>query len=95
MNTKINLTYKGVSYCLEYDRMSVKMLEANGFAVEEILQRVVLLLGGYAAHLQRPNGRDLTHTGRTITNLLANLKHFQFLLFQSRSSVCSRTEYSK
>ena len=39
MNTKINLTYKGVSYCLEYDRMSVKMLEANGFSVEEFIKK--------------------------------------------------------
>ena len=39
MNTKINLAYKGVSYCLEYDRMSVKMLEANGFSVEEFIKR--------------------------------------------------------
>lgn len=39
MNTKINLTYKDVSYCLEYDRMSVKMLEANGFSVEEFIKK--------------------------------------------------------
>ena len=60
----------------------------NDFAIKEVPQRVVLLFGGDAAHLQRPNGRNLTYTGRTITNLLANLKHFQFLLFQSRSPVC-------
>ena len=30
MNTKINLTYEGVSYTLEYDRMSIKMLEKAG-----------------------------------------------------------------
>lgn len=35
MNTKINLTYKGVPYVLEYDRMGVKALEANGFSIEE------------------------------------------------------------
>lgn len=39
MNTKINLTYQGVPYCLEYDRMSVKTLEANGFVVEEFLKK--------------------------------------------------------
>lgn len=39
MNTKINLTYKGVPYCLEYDRLGVKTLEANGFVIEEFLKK--------------------------------------------------------
>jgi len=39
MNTKINLTYKDVPYTLEYDRMSVKTLEANGFSVEEFIKK--------------------------------------------------------
>ena len=39
MNTKINLTYKGETYTLEYDRMSVKLLEANGFVLEEFLEK--------------------------------------------------------
>ena len=38
MNTKINLTYKGVPYCLEYDRIGVKTLEANGLVIEEFLE---------------------------------------------------------
>lgn len=39
MNTKINLTYKNVPYTLEYDRMSIKTLEANGFSVEEFVKK--------------------------------------------------------
>jgi hypothetical protein len=39
MNTKINLTYKNVPYCLEYDRMSVKTLEANGFSIQEFIKK--------------------------------------------------------
>ena len=39
MNTKINLTYKGVPYVLEYDRMSVKLLEANGSNTEEFMAK--------------------------------------------------------
>lgn len=39
MNTKINLTYKSVPYTLEYDRMSIKTLEANGFSVEDFLAK--------------------------------------------------------
>lgn len=39
MNTKINLTYQGIPYTLEYDRMGVKTLEANGFVIEEFLKK--------------------------------------------------------
>ena len=39
MNTKINLTYKGESYTLEYNRMAVKLLEASGFVLEEFLEK--------------------------------------------------------
>ena len=39
MNTKINLTYEGVDYTLEYNRMSVKMLENNGFVFEEFAKK--------------------------------------------------------
>ena len=39
MNTKITLTYNGVTYTLEYDRMSIKMLEKAGFVYEEFLDK--------------------------------------------------------
>lgn len=39
MNTKINLTYKGVDYVLEYDRAVVKLLEANGFEITTALEK--------------------------------------------------------
>lgn len=39
MNTKINLTYNGEKYTLEYDRMSVKLLETNGFKIDEFLEK--------------------------------------------------------
>lgn len=39
MNTKITLTYKGIPYTLEYDRMSVKTLEANGFSIDEFIAK--------------------------------------------------------
>lgn len=39
MNTKINLTYQGVNYTLEYNRMSVKALENNGFSLEEFSKK--------------------------------------------------------
>ena len=39
MNTKINLTYKDVPYVLEYDRMTIKAMEANGFVVDEFIAK--------------------------------------------------------
>ena len=39
MNTKINLTYKDVPYTLEYDRATIKTMEANGFVVDEFLNK--------------------------------------------------------
>lgn len=39
MNTKIELTYQGIPYTLEYTRQSVAVLEANGFKVEELLDK--------------------------------------------------------
>ena len=39
MNTKINLTYKGVPYTLEYDRNTVKLLEAHDFDITEFLKK--------------------------------------------------------
>lgn len=39
MNTKINLTYKGENYTLEYTRHAVKLLEANGFELDEFMQK--------------------------------------------------------
>lgn len=39
MNTKINLTYKGVAYTLEYNRMTVKLLEKSGFEIDDFLKK--------------------------------------------------------
>lgn len=42
MNTKINLTYNGEQYTLEYNRMSVKMLENNGFDLDEFAKKPMM-----------------------------------------------------
>ena len=39
MNTKITLTYEGQKYTLEYDRMAIKRLEANGFVLDDFMSR--------------------------------------------------------
>lgn len=39
MNTKINLTWKGETYTLEYNRATVRMLEQAGFVMDEFLRK--------------------------------------------------------
>lgn len=39
MNKQIKLTYDGVDYILEFDRMSIKMLESAGFDYSEFLKK--------------------------------------------------------
>lgn len=39
MNTKINLTYKGVSYVLEYNRAIVKQLENAGLDIDDFMSK--------------------------------------------------------
>ena len=39
MNKQIKLTYDGVDYILEFDRMSIKMLENAGFNYSEFLDK--------------------------------------------------------
>ena len=39
MNTKINLTYNGENYTLEYDRTTVVLLENSGFKLDEFLEK--------------------------------------------------------
>lgn len=36
MNTKIEFNYDGKDYTLEYDRKSIKVMEANGFKYKEL-----------------------------------------------------------
>ena len=39
MNTKINLTWNGEKYVLEYNRASVRVLEQSGFVLDEFLKK--------------------------------------------------------
>lgn len=39
MNTKINLTYNNETYTLEFNRMTIKLLEKTGFKYEEFLEQ--------------------------------------------------------
>lgn len=38
MSTKINFSFEGVSYCLEYTKRTVKAMEEKGFVPSKILE---------------------------------------------------------
>lgn len=44
MNTKINLTYKGIDYILEYNRMAIKLIENDGFALNEFASHPMTMI---------------------------------------------------
>ncbi len=45
MNTKINLTYNGHQYTLEYNRMTVKMIESEGFSLSSFENQPMSMIG--------------------------------------------------
>ena len=44
MNTKITLSYEGVNYTLEYDRMSIKRIESEGFEMEKFASQPMTMV---------------------------------------------------
>ena len=44
MNTKINLTHNGVTYTLEYNRMTVKMIESEGFNLDKFSSQLMTMV---------------------------------------------------
>lgn len=44
MNTKINLTYKDNTYTLEYNRMSVKRIESDGFELDKFASQPMSMI---------------------------------------------------
>jgi hypothetical protein len=44
MNTKINLTYNNVNYTLEYNRMSIKAIESEGFELESFSKKPMSMI---------------------------------------------------
>ena len=44
MNTKINLTYNEVVYTLEYNRMTIKMIESEGFDLEKFSSQLMTMV---------------------------------------------------
>ena len=44
MNTKINITYKDINYTLEYSRMTIKMIENEGFEMEKFSKQPMTMI---------------------------------------------------
>ena len=44
MNTKINLTYNGVHYTLEYNRMTIKIIEGEGFELDKFSKQPMTMI---------------------------------------------------
>lgn len=44
MNTKINLNYKGVPYTLEYNRMAIKLIENEGFSLNDFTEKPMTMI---------------------------------------------------
>lgn len=73
MNKQIKLTYGGIDYILEFDRMSIKMLEAAGFNYNEFLDKPMtnIELAFTGAFLKNHPKTKQT----TIDEIYANLKN--------------------
>jgi hypothetical protein len=78
MNTKINLTYKGEVYTLEYNRMGVKLLENAGFVFEEFLAKPMNNIELVFAGAFVKNHRKVSQT--TIDDIFNNLRNKQGLI---------------
>ncbi len=44
MSKQLNVTYQGKTYCLEYTRKSVELMERNGFVVSDIKDKPMTTL---------------------------------------------------
>ena len=42
--SKINLNYEGKDYCLEYNRQSVRTMEAQGFVLEDVTKMPMTMI---------------------------------------------------
>lgn len=63
MNTKINLTYNNVPYVLEYDRATIKLLEVNGFDINDFIKKpmnnIELVFSGAFVKNHRKVGQNI------------------------------------
>lgn len=90
MNTYINLTYKGVPYKLEYDRATVKLLEANGFNIDEFLEKPATNIELAFSGAFIKNHRKVAQT--TIDEILEHCPDKSKLIVQLRNMISETYE---
>jgi len=73
MNTKINLTYNGENYTLEYDRTTVVLLENSGFKLDEFLEKPMANIELAFAGAFMKNHRKVSQN--TIDKIFENTKN--------------------
>lgn len=71
--SKINVTYKGSDYTLEFTRETVKQMEQSGFALSELGDRPVTLLprlfaGAFRAHHPKLKSRMIDEIFEHMSN---------------------------
>lgn len=78
MNTKINLTYKDVKYTLEYSRMTIKMIESEGFEMESFSKQPMTMIDLVFRGAFYKNHRKVSQN--TIEEIYAHCKDKEQLL---------------
>ena len=78
MNTKISLTYKGVDYTLEYSRMTIKMIESEGFEMESFSKQPMTMIDLVFRGAFYKNHRKVSQN--TIEEIYAHCKDKEQLL---------------
>lgn len=72
MSTKINISYKGKDYTLEYSRATAAQIEENGFVLEQIAEKPAKLIPllVYGAFLKHNRGIKRSLVDEIYENLL-------------------------
>ena len=78
MNTKINLTYNDINYTLEYSRMTIKMIEDEGFEMEKFSKQPMTMIDLVFRGAFYKNHRKISQN--TIEEIYAHCKDKEKLL---------------
>ena len=85
MNTKINLTYNGIDYTLEYDRMTIKMIENDGFELEKFAKQPMTMVDIVFRGAFYKNHRNINQT--LVDEIYAHCKKKDELVKQLASMI--------
>jgi hypothetical protein len=80
LNTKIALTYEGVNYTLEYNRMAIKVIENDGFELEKFATQPMTMIDLAFRGAFYKNHRKISQT--TIDEIYAQCPDKEGLLKQ-------------